>query len=94
MWTALLLQNGPWLDTATTRLEGLIRTLRQSAEALQHAYGGAGCVAAVALPLELVVAGQDGVGLLRDLRLKVFYYTEISLHLFHGPQSGRLSRHP
>lgn len=64
----------------------LIHTLRQPAEALQHAYSRPGRVAAVALPLELVVTAQDGVGLLRYLRLQEFYYTEISLHLFHGPQ--------
>lgn len=71
----------------------IVPTLCQPAEALQHAYGGARSVAPAALPLQLVVAAQDGVGLLRHPRLQAFDEAEIRLHLLHGPQGGGFSRH-
>lgn len=61
------------------------QTLCETAQALQHADGGACSVTAVALSLQLVVAGQDEVGVLSDERLQPLYHAEVRSHLLHTP---------
>ena len=61
------------------------RTLGQASQALEHADGGAGGVAAAALALQLVVARQDGVGLGGNTRTQGLAQAEVGPHLLHAP---------